>query len=501
MTKPGKNLHHHRIIHDILCLISGILLPMAFAPFNFFWLAIACPAVLLYGYTQTKDVRRAAWRGWLFGLGFFAAGTSWVFVSIHEFGQVNSFVALLLTILFVAILALFFLAQGIFLQKLFPHPTLGKLLFIFPATWVLLEWIRAWLFTGFPWLYLGYSQIHSPLSGLTPLLGTYGTSFIVLISASLLLLTLFRRGRIRKNSFIALAGIWILAAILSPIHWTHKISKALTVSLVQGNIPQSLKWNPSQVLPTLNTYRSLTEKHWADLVVWPEAAIPMIEDEAKPFLKIMSQEAKKQHSTLVVGIPTRNANNTAFYNAAVAIGNGSGHYAKRHLVPFGEYVPLQNFIGHVMQLFNVPLPNLKPGQQKQVGLNAGNIKLATFICYEIAYPNLLRTDLPQAELLLNLSNDAWFGHSFAAAQQLQIAQMRALESGRYLLASTNNGVTAIVNNKGRIVKAFPRFKRGVLTGHVFAMSGNTPWMLIGNWPVILLCFFLLGFIWFRQRQC
>lgn len=480
-------------LHDIMSLIAGGLLPLAFAPFHLFWLGVLCPAVWLYALAHTQTNWRAAWRGWLFGFGFFLVGVSWVYISMHRFGGVNVLFAGLLTIAFVAALALIFLIYAYLWQRLFPQNHWIKILLVFPALWALFEWLREWLFTGFPWLFLAYSQIRSPLSGYTPIIGCYGTAFMTLLCSGFIAYALLHKGKTRLWSILGLVIVIVAGALLHPIHWTKPTGKTLSVSLIQGNIPQSIKWNPQQIIPTLNTYEDITEKHWANLVVWPEAAVPITVMEAHNFLEKMDKLARDHQANLVIGIPMTENGGNNFYNAALGIGKASGNYAKRHLVPFGEYVPLQNLVGNIMRILNVPLPDLIKGPIKQAGLRVDHIPVATFICYEIAYPNLLRSDLPQAELLLNLSNDAWFGHSFASEQQLEIAQTRALQSGRYLLAATNNGVTAIVNAKGDIIKSLPRFTSGALHGSVKLMRGRTPWVVWGNTPIVILLLLIIMF--------
>jgi len=485
------------LFHDVTAFLAGGLLPLAFAPIHLFWLAVLCPAIWLYCLIHTQQQWRVAWRGWLFGFGFFLVGISWVYVSMHRFGGVNVFVSGLLTLLFVAALALIFLLFAWLWRRLFPETNAMNLLVAFPICWALFEWLREWLFTGFPWLLLAYSQIRSPLSGFTPVVGCYGTAFFTVLCASCVVYARLHKGKKRLWSLAGLVGIIAIGAILYPIHWTKSSGKTLSVSLIQGNIPQAVKWDPKQVIPTLNNYQTLTEKNWADLVVWPEAAMPISMMEAHHFLQKMDALAREHHAGLITGIPIATQGGNAFYNAALGIGNATGTYAKRHLVPFGEYIPLKSIAGNVMRILNVPLPNLVNGPAKQSGLQLHGTPIAVFICYEIAYPNLLRSDLPQAQLLVNLSDDAWFGHSFASEQQLEIAQTRALQSGRYLLASTNNGVTAIINDRGNLMAKLPRFTRGALHGNVELMSGRTPWAMWGNTPIILI--FLIVLVIVRTR--
>jgi apolipoprotein N-acyltransferase len=486
--------------HDTLALIAGGLLPLAFAPFHLFWLSVLCPAIWLYCLAHTQNMKRIAWRGWLFGFGFFLTGISWVYISMHRFGGVNVAVASLLTVAFVAALGLVFLVYACVWRRLFPSNHLLNLLIAFPACWALFEWLREWFLTGFPWLFLAYSQIRSPLSGYTPIIGCYGTAFMTTLCSAFIVYAVLHKGKTRLWSIVGLVAVIALGALLHTIHWTKPTGKKLSVSLIQGNIPQSMKWNPQQVVPTLNTYETLTQNNWANLVVWPEAAVPITMMEAQTFLQKMDAQARQHHAALITGIPITTEGGNAFYNGALGIGEANGSYAKRHLVPFGEYIPLKTIAGNVMRILNIPLPDLVNGPEKQAGLTLNSTPIATFICYEIAYPNLLRSDLPRAQLLVNLSDDAWFGHSIAAEQQLEIAQTRALQSGRYLLASTNNGVTAIVNEKGDILSKLPRFKQGALHGNVLLMTGSTPWAMWGNTPIVIILLILLIIVRTRFRK-
>lgn len=255
--------------------------------------------------------------------------------------------------------------------------------------------------------------------------------------------------------------------------------------MVQGDIPQALKWDQAYVQTTLKRYLDLTEPYWhSSLIIWPEAAIPLLAQDAKPFLTLINTQATQAHATLMTGIPVQDG--FTYYNAMLALGNGQGIYYKRHLVPFGEYLPFSSLLRGLINFFNIPMSDFSEGPEHQALMQANGHPIAAFICYEIAYPELVRTDLPQAKLLINISDDAWFGHSFAAAQQLQIGQMRALETGRYALFSTNNGITAIVSPDGAIQARAPAFQPAVLTGQITFMQGETPWVKLGTYPLLIL---------------
>lgn len=491
---------------DLVALMAGCLLPFAFAPFHYFLLAVFTPALLLSTWEKCS-AKRAAWRGWYFGLGLFGVGISWVYISIHTYGNTPALVAGLLTALFIATLALFPALQAYVLTRYFPRANIRKYWLAFPSSWVLLEWVRSWFLTGFPWLFLGASQVSSPLHGYIPIIGEYGTSFLVALSAAFMLSLITALSAPTKtrvlgctpttlviSSSIGLIFIWLLGASLCPISWTQTRGTSISVSLVQGNIPQQLKWDPAYVQATIDHYYHLTQPYWQQqLIIWPEAAIPLLYADAQPLLEQLTQLTQQQHSTLITGIPVQQGFN--YYNGLIILGKPSQLYYKRHLVPFGEYVPLEQWLRGLIGFFNIPMSSFSPGPEQQTPLRIRQWVIAPFICYEIAYAPLLLNALPQANLIVNISDDAWFGHSFAAAQQLQLGQVRALESGRYALFSSNNGITAIVSPHGSVQARAPAYISTVLTGSVQAMSGSTPFVRLGLGPLLSGLFLLLIIVW------
>lgn len=492
-----------RIQKNILALLAGGLLAFAFAPFGFYLLAMFAPALLLATWLHATPWE-AFRRGLLFGLGLFGVGTSWIFVSIHEFGNTNVFLAGFITALFVTILALFPAFFGYLLTRFFPANTAYKLCLAFPSGWVIFEWIRSWFFTGFPWLFLGASQINSPLRGLAPIVGEYGLSFIVAFCSGLFILA-FQFLYADKKWKIILPCLTILVIVLisnlfTKIQWTHAENNPITVSLVQGNIPQQIKWDPDYLKMTLDRYSQLSQNQWQNqIVVWPEAAIPWLLQDANDFLTSLDKTAKQNHSVFITGIPIKDGFD--YYNGVIARGIGQGIYYKRHLVPFGEYVPLDSWLRGLIGFFDIPMSNFSAGPAKQPNLKIPGLEIAPFVCYEIAYPELVYSTLPQANLLLTVSNDAWFGHSFASTQHLQIAQMRALETGRYLLFSNNTGVSAIINPQGIIEAASPAFQATVLNGTILKMTGITPIAWLGIMPILVFISALLGVAgWLEWRR-
>lgn len=470
-------------IYDLIALGAGCLLPLAFAPFKFYPLAIVCPILLLLLWYKCS-ARQALWRGFLFGLGYFGIGVSWVFISIHEFGNAGVLLAGLFTALMVTTLALFPALQGYFLNLCLPRNNATKLCLAFPSSWVLMEWLRSWIFTGFPWLFLGASQIESPLRGLAPLIGELGLSFVVTLSAGLLLI--IAKPPIRYQRYISLLVlfiIWLGAAALIPIQWTQKQNKPITVALIQGDIPQQVKWTPEYLDTSLQRYQQLTQQHWnKQLIVWPETAIPLLQNEAKPFLDLLTKEANQHQAAIITGIPVQEG--FKYYNAMIVLGNGQGSYHKYHLVPFGEYTPLVDWLGKLLSVLQIPMSDFSNGPEHQNNLQALGLTIAPFICYEIAYEQSALQAAYNAQLLITISNDAWFGHSFASAQHLQIGQLRALETGHYHLFVTNSGITAIINPQGQIVATAPSFEPTVVTGEIYSTTKVTPIARMGITPII-----------------
>lgn len=486
---------------EISALIAGGLLAFAFAPMGIYPLAIFSPALLLLLWINSS-AQRAFILGLIFGIGFYGIGVSWVFISIHEFGHTSVFLASLITALFIFILASFTGIQGFLLNLFFPSNTFTKLYLIFPSSWALAEWVRSWILTGFPWLLLGSSQVNTPLSGYAPIFGIYALAFLIALSASLLL-TLFCPFLNKyfdcqfdlKNfhycrPLFALIGLWAIGYALTFIPWTHVQGKPIQISLIQANIPQEVKWEPEYQKASLIQYQQLTQSHWnSRLIIWPEAAIPLLQNQAQAFLKQLDQQAKQHKTTLITGIPIQKG--FQYYNGMLALGLDHATYYKQRLVIFGEYLPWWIIWAHgLLNLLDIPMSSFSPGPNHQPAFNVANVDLGTFICYEIAYSGLVRQALQDhAQLLLTINDDAWFGHSFALAQHLQIGQFQALATGRYLAFLSNTGLTAIVTPKGKIIAQLPAFESGVLTSLIYKSVGLTPWVYLGDGPIII---FLVG---------
>jgi apolipoprotein N-acyltransferase len=471
---------------------AGGLAVLAFAPFGVFPVAVLALA-LLYELLMCPQPAGGFWVGWAFGIGLMGFGVFWIRISLNEFGNMGAPLAYVLTFLFILGMALYYGLVGWLVSSLGRRsPRAGPLL-VFPALWVLGEWIRSWLFTGFPWLAIGYSQIDSPLAGLAPVAGVYGISLAVALSGGLLWGLLRWRGRERLGALAGLAALWLLGAGLSGIEWTRPAGVPLRATVVQANIQQSVKWDPDARMPTLRTYVELTRTHWSsDIIVWPETAVPDFLSRVQAvFIDPLAQEARESKTELVVGVPVIDRAERRYYNGLLSLGSVEDLYRKRHLVPFGEYMPFKAWLGPLAQAFDVPMSDFSAGTAGRPLLRVGIHLAGVSICYEDAFPAEVAEALPDAALLINVSNDAWFDNSLAPHQHLEIARMRARENERWLLRATNTGISAIVNARGQVVGEVPAFRRGVFTAEIQPRSGATPFARVGNWVAIGGAIFML----------
>jgi apolipoprotein N-acyltransferase len=466
--------------------LGGALITLSLAPFDIWPLGIAA-LLLLHLLLERLTPGQAALRGWWFGAGLFVSGGSWLYVSIHDFGGAPVPLATLLSGGFCLLLALMQAMLGYGYARWLRERPAGRWLG-FAAWWVLWEWVRYWLLTGFPWLYVGYAHLHTPLAGWAPLAGIHALGFAVALTAAALGLLAQRRPA--RLPLALAAALWAGGALLQQVDWTRPSGQPLTVALVQANIPQSVKWDPDSFRSTLDTYRDMSAPLWSghDIVFWPEAAIPAFYERVQDYFESQAALAASHGHALVAGVPTRGPR--AIYNSAIALGNGGGIYHKQHLVPFGEYVPLEDYLRGLIQFFDLPMSDFQGGDLGQPPLQAAGTTFAPYICYEVVYGDLVRH--ARGDVLLTLSNDAWFGHSIGPLQHLQMAQMRALELGRYMVRATGNGVTALIDQRGGITARIPQFERTVLRGSIQPFSGLTPYARFGSWPILGFCLLAVG---------
>ena len=451
-------------------LAAGALLPFGFAPYDV-WPLVLVSAAGLY-WVLARDGAKPLRDGWLFGVGKYGLGASWIYVSIHVYGDAPPWLAAFLVAVFVAGMALFS-AAGAWLFVRFRPPRETFAAVWFATVWVVLEWLLTWFLTGFPWLFAGYAMLDTPLEALAPVGGVLLVGFAAVLTAACLV------GWRRWTSWAVAALPWIAAWLFAGADWTEP-GRTQRVALVQGDIPQEIKWQPD-VRMTFERYASLSKPFWdRDLVVWSEGVFYANTAAAQEFLSAMSARAE---GALVLGLAVREdtAEGARYYNAALATGDGSGLYKKQRLVPFGDFVPFDRQLRGLIGFFDLPMSTLSPGEPGQPPLRgADGVMLGMAICYEIAYPELVRQQGRAADALVTLSNDTWFGESIGPLQHMQIARMRALENGRYVLRATNNGVTAIIDDKGRVTATLPQFEQGVLAGVFRSSTGATPFARFGS---------------------
>lgn len=489
---------------------SGAVAPLGFSPYNL-WPVLIVAMSSIFLLNRNAHPRQATLNGFLFGVGLFGVGTSWIYVSIQQFGGAPVALAGLLTGLFTVGISLLFIAPCFLL-----YSQLSKRCHInhawqqalaFSALWTFFEWIRSWLLTGFPWLLTGYSLIDLPVVNWAPITGIYGLSLLLVITSTVPASVFIATGRQRLVATmisLAVIGCWLSALPLAGIQWTNNTG-SLKFSAIQGNIAQNIKWDPANIQEILSTYLNLTRNEWQqDLIIWPENAIPLPYGNAAAFLRQLERETKSHATTLITGIPINDQSSgaTQYYNGIIAIGQGTGIYHKQKLVPFGEYVPFENLLRGAITFFDLPMSNFTVGSDNQTPLTAGDTVIAPYICYEVVYPDFAADMARETGLLITISNDTWFGKSIGPEQHFQIARMRALETGRFMIRTTNDGITALINHRGQVIQSIPRFETGVLRGTAQVMNGNTPFVNYGSWPVIALCAFLLliSFLFKKDRS-
>ena len=476
--------------------IAGATCALAFAPYDVPVLAPVALAALFHLWGKATP-REAFRHGYLFGIGLFGVGVNWLHISINLFGGLGLLSASGVTFLLIAYLALFPALAGYGARKLATSNPARDQLLIWPALWVLSEWLRTWLFTGFPWLHLGYSQTDSLFGGLAPILGVFGISWAVALTAGAGLLLLRAAVRERIIAATCLLLLFTSGWLAGRVSWTLDSGTRRSIALVQGAVPLEVKWRAEFLDQSVERYISLTATHWgSNIIVWPETAIPAFASQVPDLLRQLTAEALRGGGDMYAGFPSVDTGNGQYFNSLLLLGANPQIYQKRHLVPFGEFTPVAIIFRKFAKLLNIPMSNFSPGHQQQPLLRGQHGIAGVSICYEDAFGEEIIQALPEAELLINVSNDGWFGDSAAPHQHLQMARMRARETGRYLLRATNSGISAIIDPEGRVRAQAPQFLPFVLTGNITLFSGLTPYARFGNWPVMLLaiCLILPGLL-------
>jgi apolipoprotein N-acyltransferase len=479
-----KNKH----FADLSVLFLGLVLPFAFAPYNLPYLAFPLITLFLLSVLNQSN-GRSFWRGWLFGFGQFIVAFSWIFHSVHTFGHAPAVVAVSMIVLLAAYCALFPGLSAYLAQRFFNKNKKLFLLIGFPLMWALTEWLRGYLFTGFPWLSIGTSQTDTSLAYFAPMFGALGIGAVMFIIASLILFTVLEPYK-AKYSVPAIALLLIIGQLLSFVNWSHPVSDNLKVSLLQLSVTQDQKWRTEVKASSMRWYyqqtKLLADK---DIVVWPETAIPSFLSRVKPFWNKVKQEAKETDTVVLAGIFMRDAESGRYYNSIVS--TEGDFYQKKHLVPLGEYMPFRSMFEWFRQYFQFPMSNIDSGADDQPLMKVAGYAIGSSICFEDVFDRSIRSSLPEANILVNVSNDAWFKHTAEPFQHHQIARIRALESARYLLRSTNTGVSAIIGPKGEELVTSGLFERTAISGEIKAMAGMTPYVFWGNFPLIIFALALL----------
>jgi apolipoprotein N-acyltransferase len=496
-------LHLQAAARLIAAFAAGAALNLAFAPVAWWPLAVLAPAIL-FALIRGLPPRRAAGTGAAFGMGLFAFGTYWLYVCLHTFGLAPVWLTLVLQAALVGLMSAYPAALCFLANRFWLKPGLTRDWLVLPTLWLLTEWLRGWVLSGFPWLSLGYAFIDSPLAGWAPLVGIYGVTWAAATAAAALAMLATRTvpAPRRFSAAVVIAALFLVPMLASRHDWTHAAGPRIAIAAVQGAVSQDQKWQSQNRAATLLRYSALTEQAWgARLIVWPESALPVLANDLQDYLRDLQTQGRRHGADFAIGLVRYQLQTQRYRNGVLVLSEaGNAWYDKRHLVPFGEYFPVPAFVRSWLRLMSLPYDDISPGPDDQPALAAARQKLGVTICYEDAFGSDQLKILREATLLVNVTNNAWYGDSTAPHQHLQISRMRALEAGRYLVRASNDGITAAIGPHGEIVARLPQFTEGVLRTDVQPMTGLTPYARFGNYPVVIGAAALLGLaIWRRRR--
>jgi apolipoprotein N-acyltransferase len=490
------------IARFIAAFAAGASFNIGFAPFGWWPLAVLAPAAL-FALIRGLPPRRAGWTGAAFGLGLFGFGTYWLYTCLHIFGLVPLWLTFILQAVLIVVMALYMALLCYLANRFWPKPGATRDWLVLPALWVLTEWLRGWLLSGFPWLSTGYALIDSPLSGLAPILGVYGVSWaaaLVAIAINVACMPEVAFAR-RGIAIVTAAMLFLVPALLARHEWTRPVGAPVAIAAVQGAVPQDQKWQVNNREMTMQRYLTLSREAWGPrLIIWPEAALPVLAPLIKDYLQKLKAEGRAHNADFAIGLVNYVFASKQFFNGILVLSDADdAWYYKRHLVPFGEYFPVPDFVRSWMRLMSLPYDDFTPGSPHQATLSAAGQKLGFTICFEDAFGSQQLKILRQATLLINVTNNAWYGDSTAPHQHLQISRMRALEAGRFLVRAANDGITAAIDAHGRVIARVPQFQQAVLRAEVQPMTGLTPYARFGNYPVVIGALSLLAFAAWRRR--
>ncbi|WP_028469592.1 apolipoprotein N-acyltransferase [Neptunomonas japonica] len=471
----------------LVSLAAGVILPLAFAPYEFYFFAPLSLAILFFLW-RLSTPRIAALRGGVFGIGAFSSGLYWLFETFHKFALVPAPTAFVALLLFILYLSLFPALCGYLVNRFGPKNDFSRLLLIYPSVWTLLEWARGEWPVDFPWLQIGYAAINTPVSSLAPIGGVFLVSWVTALVAGIICYGVVAN---KNRFFISTSSAFLIYTALSLLEtgWVKPAGKPIEIAIIQGNTPQNIKWNPEYRSIILENYQSITLKtikdHKYDVVIWPETAIPAYREELEDtFLKDIKDLMKVADAELLTGISDFNYANYADYNSAMVISDKPAIYHKRRLVPFGEYIPLRPILSPVLALFGYNKRDYQRGNTVPV-LKLANTFSGVSICYEILFGERIRESLPKSTWLVNITNDAWFGNTTAPYQHFQMARMRAKESGRMLVRAANTGLSGVIDSDGQVLQQSDLNEKVVITSKVYPMKGVTPWIKYGDKPVLV----------------
>ena len=474
----------------LLCAVfGGILGVFAYAPYNYSGLAFVSLFILLAIIKYGKTNKQTWLAVFLWGISYFTFGLHWINISISQFGGLPQLGAYALVLLLAMYLTLFPLLFAVLMRKF-----QIKQAMLLAILWTFTEYLRGWLFSGFPWLQFGYTQIDTFFAGVAPFFGVQGITFMMVWLTALglnIFDNLYRRQFNRffiGSQFFLAVELCVVAYFSQQVNFIKpdKTDNGLTITLVQGNIEQQYKWNPDYVYQALDTYKSLIEPHLgkSDIIILPESVLPLLENQLTPYLDMLSRFSQQSNSAIMLGTIYQKPNTDQLFNALIALDpnhpysiDNTPRYLKHHLVPFGEYIPLP----FIKNIIDIPFSDLSAGNYTQAPIDIKGAKFSNAICYEIIFDHQVQHNIKQgSDFILTVSNDAWFGTSIGPWQHFQMARMRALELGKPVIRSTNTGITAFIDAHGKVIKQAPQFQQTTLTAKIYKTTGKTPFSVFGN---------------------
>jgi len=470
----------------ISIIISGIFYVLSFPPFEY--QSFVYLSLIILFYTLFNSTRNDAMKiSIMFGLVIYTFGASWIFHSIYFFGGENIFISLFVTITFIILQSSYFILYGYFVN----HDLLIKGSFFYlllpPSIWVFIEFIRSNLFGGFPWLLVGMSQIHTIYDNIFPIGGTYVVTFIIILLSNFISI-LFMKGFTKKNITVLVTFFSLLVVQINmDSSWTTKSEKEVSLSIIQPNINQNIKFSEEELTNLKNKYINMAANTASDLIILPETALPYVYNPNKDFFE---SNILKYTKNLVTGI-FRIDTNKNIYNSILLLGDTRKYYDKRHLVPFGEFTPFKSIFSPLSSLLNIPMSDLTQGSRHQNGFDLDKYFISTIICYESGFPSLISIPDDKFSVILTVSNDSWFGNTFAPYQHLQITKVRALENQRHFIRAANTGISAHINERGKIIKKLMLNSEGTIESHFSTFKGKTPYSRFGDYPILMLIFIII----------